>query len=265
MLPAGTVAYTLGKPPVVGTGLAWSAQETEDAVKGPVARVVYDDAGAQTLAALLGGLPETGFTSVNVQATLSQTTTVENWRVGEALAESYLVHHRACHFPWPDGRDIRKSGSSLPGADLVGFQKDGGHHRFAFGEVKTSSDQEYPPGACYGATGLKKQLEDLRDDLGIRDDLVKYLAHRVANGAAWKEQFMVAAGRYFTDKNDIRVFGLLVRDVQPHVDDVRVRVSSLSKDCPAQMAIELLAIYLPEKSINELGRLAAKSRKGGGS
>ncbi len=265
MLPAGTVAYTLGKPPVVGTGLSWSAQETEAAVKGPVAQVVYDDGGTQALAALLGGLPETGFTSANVQTTLSQTAAVENWRVGEALAESYLVHHRACHFPWPDGRDIRKSGSSLPGADLVGFQRDGGNHRFAFGEVKTSSEKEYPPGACYGATGLKQQLENLRDDLGIRDDLVKYLAHRAANGAAWKDQFMEAAGRYFSDKNDIRVFGLLVRDVPPHVDDVRVRVSSLSKACPAQMVIELLAIYLPEKSIEDLGRLAAKSRKGGGS
>jgi hypothetical protein len=265
MLPAGTVAYSLGRPPVVGTGLAWSEQEAEQAVTGPVASVVYDDAGTQSLSSLLSGLPETGFTSANVQATLSQAAAVENWRVGEALAESYLVHHRGCHFPWPDGRDIRKSGSSLPGADLVGFQKNGGHHRFAFGEVKTSSERVYPPGTCYGATGLKQQLEDLRNDLGIRDDLVKYLGHRAANGAGWKDQFMEAASYYFADKSDIRVFGLLVRDVPPHVDDVRVRVSSLEKGCPAQMAIELLAIYLPEKSIEKLGALAAKSRKGGGS
>jgi hypothetical protein len=224
---------------------------------------VYDDTGTQILASLLGGLPETGFTSFNVQATLSQTATVENWRVGEALAESYLVHHRDCHFPWPDGRDIRKSGSSLPGADLVGFQRDGEYHRFAFGEVKTSSNKEYPPGACYGATGLKQQLEDLRDDLGIRDDLVKYLGHRAAHGAAWRDQFMMAAARYFANKADIRVFGLLVRDVSPHEDDVRARVASLAKDCPTQMVIELLAIYLPHKSIENLGTWAAESRKGG--
>jgi hypothetical protein len=264
MLPAGTVAYTVGNPPVLGTGLSWSAKETEEAVQGPVAQVVYDDAGTQALASLLGGLPETGFARTNVQATLAQTATVENWRVGEALAESYLVHHRACHFPWPNGRDIRKSGSSLPGADLVGFQRDGGHHRFAFGEVKTSSERKYPPGACYGVTGLKQQLEDLRDDPQVRDGLVKYLGHRAANGPAWKDQFRMAAARYFADKEDIRVFGLLVRDVPPHEDDVRVRVSSLAKDCPAKMAIELLAIYLPEKSIEKLGMLAARSRKGGG-
>ena len=265
MLPAGTVAYTLGKPPVVGTGLAWSAQETESAVKGPVASIVYDDAGKQNLASLLGGLPETGFTSANVRTTLSQTAAVENWRVGEALAEGYLVRHRNCQFPWPDGRDIRKSGSSLPGADLVGFQRDGDQDRFAFGEVKTSTEKKYPPGACHGVTGLKQQLEDLRDNLGIRDDLVKYLGHRAANGATWKAQFMNAAGRYFADKNDICVFGLLVRDVPAHEDDVRVRVTALAKGCPAQMAIELLAIYLPDKSIEKLGSMAAKSRKGGGS
>ena len=265
MLPAGTVAYTLGSPPVRGTGLSWTAQETEGAVTGPVAATVYDDAGTQTLSSLLSGLPDTGFTSTNVKATLALTDAVENWRVGEALAETYLVDHRECHFPWPDGRDIRKSGSSLPGADLVGFQRDGGHHRFAFGEVKTSSEKVYPPGACYGVTGLKQQLEDLRDDLGIRDDLVKYLGHRAANGAAWKTQFMNAAERYFADKNDIRVFGLLVRDVPAHEDDVRVRVTALAKGCPAQMAIELLAIYLPDKSIEKLGTTAAKSRKGGGS
>lgn len=265
MLPSGSVSYSLGTPPVIGRGLSWSEKETEAAVKGPVAKVVYDDAGFKALTSLLSGLPDTGFTSSNLRVTLSQPAPVESWRVGEALAESYLTHHRACHFPWPDGRDIRKSGSSLPGADLVGFQQHGNDHRFTFGEVKTSSDKEYPPSACYGITGLKQQLEDLRDNLGIRDDLVRYLGHRAASGAAWKNQFITAAGRYFADKNDVRVFGLLVRDVPPNEDDVRVRVSALAKGCPPQMTIEVLAIYLPEKSIAKLSSLAAQSRKGDGS
>lgn len=265
MLPAGTVSYTLGSRPVCGTGLLWSQEEMEAAVTGPIAATVYDDAGTQTLAELLNSLPETGFTATNIKTTLSQSDPVENWRVGEALAETYLVDHRSCHFPWPDGRDIRKSGSSLPGADLVGFHEDGGHHRFAFGEVKTSSEKVYPPGACYGVTGLKQQLEDLRDDQGIRDDLVKYLGHRAAIGAAWKARFINAAEHYFADRSDIRVFGFLVRDVPAHEDDVRVRVTTLTKGCPAQMAIEMLAIYLPDKSIEKLGAMVAKSRGGGGS
>ena len=159
--------------------------------------------------------------------------------------------------------DIRKRGSSLPGADLVGFHKDGTKSRFAFGEVKTSSDATYPPGACYGETGLKQQLEDLRDSSVIRDDLVLYLAHRAATGPAWQNQFLDAAKLYFADKNDVRVFGMMVRDVPPHKDDVRARVTALAKGCPAQMGIELLALYLPAKPIPNLGKLAARPKKGG--
>jgi len=263
MLAAGTIAYTVGTPPVVGKGVSWSKQETEAAVKGPVAAVVHDDAGNEAINSLLNGLSETGFTTTHVSAMLTQAETAENWRVGEAVAECYLTHHRDCHFPWPDGRDIRKRGSSLPGADLVGFQKEGAKNRFAFGEVKTSSDAAYPPGACYGTTGLKQQLEDLRDSTVIRDDLVRYLAHRATTGVTWKAQFVDAAQRYFANKTDVRVFGMMVRDVKPHKDDVRARVTALAKDCPAQMGIELLAIYLPEQSIQNLSQLATRPQSGG--
>jgi len=265
MLPIGTITYSLGTPPVTGKGVSWSWLELKTAVKGPLAAVVYDDTGIQALTSLLSELPDTGFTVTNVQATLTQSGPTEGWRVGEALAECYLVHHRACNFPWPDGRDVRKIGSSLPGADLVGFHQKGSDHQFALGEVKTSSDNQYPPGACYGTTGFKKQLEDLRDNIGIRDDLVRYLGHRAVNNAPWKQQFMEAAVRYFADKNDIQIFGLLVRDVDPHQDDLRTRVKYLAKGCPARMAIELLAIYLPKETIPNLCHMVTQSRKKGGS
>ena len=74
--------------------------------------MLYDDAGTQALTSLLTGLLDTGFTSTNVKATLTQTRAAENWRVGEALAESYLVHHRACHFPWPDGGIFARAGQA---------------------------------------------------------------------------------------------------------------------------------------------------------
>jgi len=263
MLAAGTIAYTVGTPPVVGKGVTWTKPETEAAIKGPVAAVVHDDTGNEAINTLLSGLSETGFTTTNVNALLTQDEPPENWRVGEAVAECYLTQHRNCHFPWPDGRDIRKRGSSLPGADLVGFHKDGAKNRFAFGEVKTSSDAAYPPGACYGTTGLKQQLEDLRDSSVIRDDLVKYLAHRATTSVTWKDQFKDAAGRYFANKTDVRVFGVMVRDVKPHKDDVRTRVTALAKDCPAHIGIEVLAIYLPEQSIPTLSQLAARPHRGG--
>ena len=110
---------------------------------------------------------------------------------------------------------------------------------------------------------MKQQLEDLRDSSVIRDDLVRYLGHRATTGVAWKAQFLDAAGRYLANKSDVRVFGLMVRDVPPHKDDVRVRVTALAKDCPASMGIELLAIYLPANSIPTLGQLAARPQAGG--
>ena len=47
---------------------------------------------------------------------------------------------------------------------------------------------------------------------------------------------------------------MMVRDVPPHKDDVRVRVTALAKDCPAEMGIELLALYLPANSIQTLSQ-----------
>ena len=167
------------------------------------------------------------------------------------------------YFPWPDSRDERKAGSSLPGADLAGLHQEGTEHRFAFGEVKTSNEGTYPPGTMHGRTGLKQQLEDLRDQVAIRNKLVKYLGHR-AESAAWLDLYRIAAKRYLADQNDVRIFGLLVRDVPPHEDDLRVRVAKLGRDCPESMAINLVAMYLPQGSIATLGQRVAVLRNGGG-
>ena len=209
---------------------------------------------------LLAGVAETEFAQEQLAEVLAIPNKIENWRVGEAIAEAYLTEHRKCLFPWPDGRDERKSGSSLPGADLVGIQIDDQGDRLAFGEVKTSTEEKYPPGAIYGRTGLKLQLEDLRDKTKIRDDLFKYLCHR-ANKADWMSRFKAASRRYLANKSDIQIFGILIRDVTPNLDDVRVRVESLSKGRPDATHIELLSLYLPAGTIKKLSSkaLAAKS------
>lgn len=261
-LAAGTVEYTLGSASITGCGLSYTASELESALAGPVAEVVFDDEGMADLTNMLSGLHDTEFNQEGVKRVLENNRGPEAWRVGEALAESYLTHHCTCIFPWPDGRDERKSGSSLPGADLVGIHCDGETERFAFGEVKTSSEKKYPPGVMHGRTGFKQQLEDLRDKVGIRDDLVKYLWHRALN-ASWKSRFINAFERYNTNHTDVGLFGVLVRDVEPHEDDLRVRVSKLSKDCPQPMSIELLAFYLPSGSIGSLGEKVLALREGG--
>ena len=155
-LAVGTINYQLGISPVTGCGFSYSAEELDTALSGSVAGLVYDDSGKADIEALLAGLAETDFQKGEVKRILSDAKPPEDWRVGEALAETYLVDQKGCFFPWLDGRDERKSVSSLPGADLVGFQCNGTDDFFAFGEVKTSTENKYPPGVMHCRTGLKQ-------------------------------------------------------------------------------------------------------------
>jgi hypothetical protein len=225
-----------------------------------VSASVFDDIGNENIKNLLQSVTDTDFKKENLEALLRNETTVEDWRVGEALAEQYLSDSKNCHFPWPDGRDERKRGSSLPGADLVGFQDENEKARFAFGEVKTSAERKYPPGVMHGRHGLKQQLEDLRDCKKIRDALVKYLGHRAA-GSSWCGRYKNAAKHYLQNSTDVRVFGILVRDVTPHTDDLHARAEKLAVDCPVAMRIELIAIYLPPGSISTLSATVIASRR----
>ncbi|MEL6244018.1 MAG: hypothetical protein AAFQ21_00425 [Pseudomonadota bacterium] len=232
--------------------MVWSSGELDAAITDRVSALVLDDDGKADIDGILNSLAETEFAQDGLRAILADPNHLDDWRVGEAIAEAYLSDHCACEFPWPDGRDERKSGSSLPGADLVGFRTDDDGDALAFGEVKTSTEQQYPPGAVYGRTGLKQQLEDLRDREHIRDDLLKYLCHRAKN-ANWKARFIEASRRYLQDKSDVHLFGFLVRDVQPNEDDLRVRVTKLAENKPVSTNVELYALYLPNGRIDGIG------------
>jgi len=258
-----SVHYQIGTPPVTGVGLGVSASELDAELAGPTTALVFDDKGIRDIRGLLEGIPDTEFSRDNLDALLTNDSVPEDWRVGEALAERYLTENRGCFFPWPDSRDERKCGSSLPGADLVGFQLNDDVERFAFGEVKTSTHDAYPPRVVYGCHGFKQQMEDLRDRREIRNDLVLYLGHRALN-AAWRYRYQAAWKVYLNDTCDVRIFGLLVRDVTPHQDDLRVRVSSLATDCPGATIIELIALYLPAGSIPTLASKAVASHQKGG-
>ena len=260
-IPPGTVAYQLGAIPCTGIGVTWTTEELNSVIEGPVAAVLFDEAGRADLAGILTPLANTEFQQDSIGRVLSLPDVVDDWRVGEAAAESYLSHHRNCYFPWPDGRDERKTRSSLPGADLVGFGSDDMGYCFAFGEVKTSHDSRCPPGVIYGRHGLQQQLEDLRDQESFRDDLMRYLGHR-AMTAPWFPRFQCAVKRYLNNSSDIQIFGVLVRDVPPSGKDLCARVRSLGNTCPSGTFIELLAIYLPLARINGIGKLALEKRAG---
>ena len=256
----GSVIYNLGSPPCSGVGLIWTRAELNAALDERVAMLLFDDEGKSDIEELI--IPdedETGFATDALKRILSVPEVIEDWRVGEAIAEAYLVDHRDCVFPWPDSRDERKSGSSLPGADLVGFGSDSAGYCFAFGETKTSRGATYPPKVMYGRTGLKKQLEDLRDSESIRDDLLKYLGFR-SKGASWRPYFEAAGKRYLVNSSDVMLFGMLVRDVPPNGRDLQARVHTLAKDCPEGTRIEIFAIYLPCGCIDGLGTTALTKR-----
>lgn len=258
----GSKCYSLGAPPCKGEGRTWTDDDLDEAIDGKVAALVFDEQGKADIEELLSSVAETEFEQEQLAEALADPDDIEDWRVGEAIAEAYLTEHRDCLFPWPDGRDERKSGSSLPGADLVGIQHDTKGDRFAFGEVKTSGEDKHPPGAVYGRTGLKQQLEDLRDKASIRHDLFEYLAHRAKN-SSWLDRFKAATKRYLANTSDVQLFGVLVRDVDPHKDDVRVRVERLGDNCPTGTEIELLALYLPAGAISDLASKALAARPGG--
>lgn len=260
----GVVIYNHGTHPCVGTGLSWTEKELEEALQGSVAATVFDESGNSLAAELLSGLADTDFAQDNLAMVLSASAAIEDWRVGEAIAETYLTDHRNCYFPWPDGRDSRKARSSLPGADLVGFGRDDSGDCLVFGEVKTSGQSMYPPNVMNGKSGLNKQIEDLRDNEATRDGLLMYLCHR-AQHADWRGHFEAATKRYLNNKSDVCLYGVLIRDVHPQEDDLRTRTQGLGNNCPNGTKIELMAIYLPLGSINQLGARVISCRAGGGS
>ena len=263
-MAAGTEVYTADVPPVTARGVSYASAELDAALSGPVSSILWDDAGTADLRVLLTSLVTTGFSGDSVARVLANRSEPEDWRVGEALAEAFLVEHRDCQFPWPSGRDLRNPAASPAGTDLVGFQEttaETDQHRFAFGEVKTSEEETWPPSVMSGRHGLRHQLADLRDSARVKDSLVTYLGHH-ANRADWSPRYGSAATRYLRDPCDVSLFGLLVRDVEPRREDLAARAEELAEGCPAGTGIELRAMYLPGNSIGTLAERARTAREG---
>lgn len=259
----GTEVYNADCLPVVARGLSYTEAERDAAIKGPVRALIEDAEGKARIKSLVDSIAPTDFQKQHLEEILTAEPENEDWRVGEAFAEVYLTTHKRCMFPWPDKWDERKQRSSLPGADLVGLQKTDHAQlpfRFAFGEVKTSHDGDHPPSNMYGRHGLKQQLEDLRNLKTLRHELFKYLTHRAVN-EPWKAQWQAAASRFLSDDADVSVFGVLVRDVVPHQDDLRARANSLAAGHPPTMGVELTAVYMPAGSIAAFAKTCASDEE----
>ena len=265
----GREIYNVDADPVVARGVEYASEELEAALDGPVRALVDDAVGERRVRSLLDSVSLTDFEKKQLEGVLSGDVQTEDWRIGEAFAEAYLTDHKRCSFPWPDKWDERRSRSSLPGADLAGFELTDHAElpfRFAYGEVKTSSEERktpkrtpQPPQVAYQ---LRDQLLDLRDSRQTRNTLFQYLAHRAVN-ANWQPRFQCAAKRYFASDTDIATFGVMIRDVKPHEADLKASASTLSENFPPAMRVELLAVYLPARSIDGFNEFFHPDEEGG--
>lgn len=104
------------------------------------------------------------------------------------------------------------------------------------------------------------QLDSLADDLKVHRTLINWLHARCKDTELWPF-FQRAIGKYLESEGRALVlFGLLMRDTNPHELDLKNRAKALSQNVEAPTRVELNAWYFP-RPINEWPSLLA----GGGS
>lgn len=164
------------------------------------------------------------------------------WAASEALTEAYLEGQEGVIFPWNMGRDLRNHNASLQGPDLVGIVGEGPDARFAFGEVKSSSQLQFPPNVTYD---LRLQLEKLINEPKTYGQLIKWLYPRVLK-TPHRERFEYAATRFFnTGKNNFVLYGMLIRDTKAEPKDLSVMGNKLKNSLSPPTKCQLTALYLP--------------------
>jgi hypothetical protein len=216
-------------------------------LRGPVLNRAGDTEAGDPFAAELRALATTGMEIEFVESLLRSVPDHKGWEVGEALAECVISQDedREIVWPWNTARDRRTPRASLPGADLVGFCRQGDVVLLLFGEVKTSSDAGTPPNVMYGGSGMTWQLEENATRLDIQHVLLKWLRTRCIS-KEHIELYRAAVQRYLASQGkEILLIGILLRDTQPDERDVKSRATALVKKLPAPTQIEIVAWYLP--------------------
>ena len=208
---------------------------------------VNDDEPPGQFAAELRGMATTGMETQFVENLLRAVPEEQSWAVGEALAECVLADDeiREICWPWNLVRDRRTPRASLPGADLVGFCKEGDSVLLLFGEVKTSSDANTPPNVMYGSGGMTWQLKDDATRLDIQHALLKWLRAR-CDSDELRVLYLAAVQSYVQSfGKEILLVGILLRDTEPSELDVTARAKCLTQMLGSPTRIEITAWYLP--------------------
>lgn len=208
---------------------------------------VDDDETQDPFAAELRGMATTGMATQFVENLLRAVPEEKAWAVGEALAECVLADDEAREICWPWNlvRDRRTPRASLPGADLVGFCKEGDTVLLLFGEVKTSSDTNKPPNVMNGSGGMAWQLKDEATRLDIQHALLKWLRAR-CESIKHRALYRAAVQRYVQSLGkEILLVGILLRDTEPNELDVTARAKAIAESLGNPTRIEITAWYLP--------------------
>ncbi|MBG5756829.1 hypothetical protein I5E65_28085 [Pseudomonas aeruginosa] len=241
------LAYQSGQDCVSWQGHCAQQGDAFDAfLQGAVAARLNDAEGHAEFTEHLRGLSLTGMGQEALEEVLAaEVPETRDWAAGEALAEAVLEAQHDVVLPWNTERDKRNPFASLPGADIVGFQRDGDSHRLALGEVKCSSEAQSPPQVMSGRSGMTHQLDTLASNLATLCQLLKWLLPRV-KGTEHETAFNNACTRYFNSANrDLVLFGVLIRDQAVRETDLQARGRTLAGRLQAPSCCRLLALYLP--------------------
>jgi hypothetical protein len=197
---------------------------------------------------------DTGFEAsetllTDIQYLLNKTVGVQDFKIGEALAHITLQNEFNCRFYWNPIRDTRNPKGNSTGADLVGFIEIENDVLFLFGEVKTSSEVKTPPQVITNPTGLENQLKDLYKDQQKRLILISYIKSKIGlnNDQKFKDDFDTAIRNYYKQNGNYNLIGILVRDTDPHEDDLRGSFERLKQEILDPIGLQLLALYVPIK------------------
>jgi hypothetical protein len=230
--------------------------EFELYLRGPVKDRVTDAVFAHAIEQDLQALASTEMEIDTLRAIFAAAAPILDWEIGEAMAECLLADEFGVCWPWNENRDRKTPRASLPGADLVGFLGSGDEAVFLFGEVKTSTDSNCPPGVMAGRGGLSHQIDTLATNVQIHNSLLMWLAARCKDTEHWAT-YQGACKRYLqSGGKDVALVGVLLRDTPPHEDDLRTRGQALAAAGAAQPSIRLDAWYAP-RPIKDWAELVA--------
>jgi hypothetical protein len=246
-------AYSITSKNRVRTiGYAWRDEDScrEYFGRRIVGRLKEGD-GSEFLRKYLERMPDTGFSLTHLRVEAAQSKPPRDWEVGEAFAESVLEDYFDCLFPWPTSRDQREKEGHPTGPDLPGYHLASAKPaRFAFGEVKSSSQNASPPAVVSGVDGrggketLVGQLRRLLTEPARRQILIAWLGFRRTFEANGGTRFDSALKRY-GETGECLIAGCLVSGKRAESETDLADAQSALEANVSERELWLFAFYLP--------------------